>query len=311
MSVFSVTDFFRIVALLERHLNRPSSYQVEVLSADGRNVRSASGHAIVPDGAVAHAGDYALIVIPPVEGARLGGGVAPDSTLVSWLAARKQEGARLLALTTGAAYVAATGLADNVLMATHWAFVRQLKKRYPNCQFVAHPSFLQADGIWTTGSLGGGFDALLEAVAQDEGDPFAQMCAAHLLIAPPEKLSPILPGTRNHFDAAILKVQEWMESRHAQAITITQMGREVGMADRTLKRRFQLATGLSPNRYLQKLRVEKAKKLLLATDQSIKAVAYGVGYENVSFFVRVFKTQTGLTPAQWRKGADEAVRKSR
>ena len=60
------------------------------------------------------------------------------------------------------AYVAATGRHDHVLMATHWAFIRQLKKRYPTCQFVAHPSCLQADGIWTTGSLTGGFDALLE-----------------------------------------------------------------------------------------------------------------------------------------------------
>lgn len=301
MSVFSVTDFFRIVALLDQHLNRPPSYQVEILGADASNVRSASGHRIVPDGAVVGASGYELIVIPAVEGIRLSEGFVPDAGLVSWLSARKQEGARLLALTTGASYVAATGLADNVLMATHWAFVRHLKKRFPNCQFVAHPSCLQADGIWTTGSLNGGFDALLEVLAQDKGDQFAQLCATHLLVAPPEKLNPILPGTRNHCDDAILKVQEWIEANHAQGITIARMGREVGMAERTLKRRFQLATGLAPNLYVQKVRVEKAKKLLLATDQSIKEIAYEVGYENVSFFVRVFKTQVGLPPAQWRK----------
>ena len=147
----------------------------------------------------------------------------------------------------------------------------------------------------------GGFDALLEILAQDMGDPFAQLCATHLLVSAPARINPILPGHRNHCDEAILKVQEWIETHYARAITIEDMGREAGMAERTLKRRFRLATQLSPNVYVQKVRVDKAKKLLLATDMSIKAIAYEVGYENVSFFVRVFKTQAGQPPAQWRR----------
>ncbi len=205
-------------------------------------------------------------------------------------------------------FIAATGVSDSLLMATHWAFIRQLKKRHPTCQFVAHPSCLQADGIWTTGSLTGYFDALLEILAQDRGDAFAQLCATHLLVSTPEKINPILPGHRNHCDEAILKVQEWIETHYAQAITIERMGREVGMAERTLKRRFQLATRLSPNVYAQKVRVDKAKKLLLATDLSIKAIAYEVGYENVSFFVRVFKTHAGQTPSKWRRAGETSVR---
>ena len=198
--------------------------------------------------------------------------------------------------------MAATGLVDNVLMATHWAFVRPLSKQYPTCQFVAHPSCLQEDAVWSTGSMMGGFDALLEMLARDRGDAFAQLCATHLLISAPEKLTPILPGHRNHHDDAILRLQEWIESHHAQAITIERMGREIGMTERTLKRRFQLATRLSPTVYIQKVRVDQAKKLLLATDLSIKAISYKVGYENVSFFVRVFKNHSGATPSEWRKG---------
>ncbi|WP_434513755.1 helix-turn-helix domain-containing protein [Dechloromonas sp. ARDL1] len=105
----------------------------------------------------------------------------------------------------------------------------------------------------------------------------------------------------NHCDDAILKVQEWIEANYALDLTIESMGREVGMTERTLKRRFRLATRLSPNVYLQKVRIDKAKKLLLATDLSIKAIAYEVGYENVSFFVKIFKTHVGQTPALWRK----------
>ncbi len=308
MGVFSVTDFFRVVALLDQHLRHAPSYRVDILSADGNPVRSASGHAIPADSAIARARGYDLVVIPAIEGVRLSKGWVPDPRLVAWLGKQKQQGARLLALTTGVCFVAATGLADATLMTTHWAFVRPLKKRYPACRFVAHPSCVQADGIWSTGSLNGGFDALLEILAQDRGDAFAQLCATHLLVSAPEQLNPILPGHRNHADEAILKVQTWIESHHAESLTIERMCREAGMAERTLKRRFQLATQVSPNVYVQKVRIDKAKKLLLATDAPIKAIASEVGYENVSFFVRLFKTHVGQTPAQWRRAEAPATR---
>lgn len=205
-------------------------------------------------------------------------------------------------MTTGVCHVAAAGLGERKILATHWAYARHLQKRYPGYEFVAHSSFIHDAGIWSTGSLGGGFDALLEMLAQDHGDHFSQLCATHLLVSAPERLGPILPGHRNHRDPAVFKVQDWIESHHAQTITIAQMGREAGLTERTLKRRFLLATGVSPNVYVQKVRIDKAKKLLLASSLSVKATAYEVGYENVSFFIRLFKAHTGRTPAQWRDG---------
>lgn len=301
MGVFAVTDFFRIVSLLEQHLGLAQSHAVEILGADGAEVRAASGHLIKPDGAIPDVGEYALLVIPPVEGVRLAAGFTPDARLLAWLSARQRQGARVLTMTTGVCFVAATGLAEQRLLATHWAYVRQLQKRYPSCQFVAQPALVQADGIYSTATLNSGFDALLEMLAQDLGDQFAQLCATHLLVAAPERLTPILPGQRNHSDAAILRLQDWIEAHHAESMTIARMGREVGLSERTLKRRFQQATRLSPTLYLQKVRIDKAKKLLLASGLSVKAIAYEVGYENVSFFVRLFRTQVGQTPAAWRK----------
>ena len=153
MSVFAATDFFRIVALLEQHLGQAPGYAVEVLSAEGAPVRTASGHVIQPDGAVAEAGtDYGLVVIPPVEGVRLHAGFVPDARLLAWLGACRQQGARVLAMTTGACFVAA-GLGGPALLATHWAYARTLQQRYPARRFVARQSCLHADGVWTTGTL--------------------------------------------------------------------------------------------------------------------------------------------------------------
>ncbi|PSD29508.1 AraC family transcriptional regulator [Stenotrophomonas maltophilia] len=301
MSVFSVTDFFRIVSLLEKHLGLAQGYAVRVLSVDGAAVHAAGGHPIQPDGAIGAAAAPDLIVLPAIEGIRLSDRFAPDARLVAWLKARRRKGTRCLALTTGVSFLAAAGLAGSGLLATHWAFVGALQRLYPGCRFVANRPLVQADGLWTTGTLDGGFDALLEIVAQDRGDHFSQLCAAHLLVSDPSRLNPILPGHRNHSDEVILKMQDWIESHHAEAITIQRMACEVGLAERTLKRRFRLATKLSPNVYVQKVRVDKAKKLLLTTSMAMKEIAYAVGYENVSFFARLFRAQVGHTPTQWRQ----------
>lgn len=301
MNIFSVADFFRIVALLEKHLGLPHNYAVRLLSVDGVRVHAAGGHPIQPDGSIDDDFNPDLIVIPAIEGIRLSSHFTPDARLVAWLKARNRKRTRFLALTTGTCFLLAAGLTGTGLVATHWAFIGVLKRLYPDSRFVANRALVQAESIWTTGTLDGGFDALLEIVAQDCGDHFSQLCAAHLLVSDPRRLSPLLPGHRNHDDEAILEAQDWIESRHAEAVTIEGMANEVGLTERTMKRRFRLATGLSPNVYVQKVRIDKAKKLLLTTSMAMKEIAYAVGYENVSFFVRLFKRQVGYTPAQWRR----------
>ncbi|HFH3236160.1 TPA: GlxA family transcriptional regulator [Pseudomonas aeruginosa] len=298
MGVFAVADFFRIVSLLEAHIGLEPSFRVRIL-ASAREVTVASGHSLRADAILEIDADCDLLVIPAIEGARLAGFV-PDAASLAWIAQRIDAGARVLALTTGAAWLAASRRADGLLLASHWAYVRQLARRYPQCRFIGQRSYLQADGLYTTGSLGGGFDALLEIIARERGDRFSQLCATHLLVADAQRLSPILPGRRNHRDESILALQDWIEANHAEPLGLERMAAQAGLALRTLKRRFGAATGLSPIRYLQQVRVDRAKKLLLATPLSIREIAYEVGYENVSFFVRLFRKEAGDTPSHWR-----------
>ncbi|HIE5035922.1 TPA: GlxA family transcriptional regulator, partial [Pseudomonas aeruginosa] len=298
MGVFAVADFFRIVSLLEAHIGLEPSFRVRIL-ASAREVTVASGHSLRADAILEIDADCDLLVIPAIEGARLAGFV-PDAASLAWIAQRIDAGARVLALTTGAAWLAASRRADGLLLASHWAYVRQLARRYPQCRFIGQRSYLQADGLYTTGSLGGCFDALLEIIARERGDRFSQLCATHLLVADAQRLSPILPGRRNHRDESILALQDWIEANHAEPLGLERMAAQAGLALRTLKRRFGAATGLSPIRYLQQVRVDRAKKLLLVTPLSIREIAYEVGYENVSFFVRLFRKEAGDTPSHWR-----------
>lgn len=284
--------------LLEAHIGLEPSFRVRIL-ASAREVTVASGHSLRADAILEIDADCDLLVIPAIEGARLAGFV-PDAASLAWIAQRIDAGARVLALTTGAAWLAASRRADGLLLASHWAYVRQLARRYPQCRFIGQRSYLQADGLYTTGSLGGCFDALLEIIARERGDLFSQLCATHLLVADAQRLSPILPGRRNHRDESILALQDWIEANHAEPLGLERMAAQAGLALRTLKRRFGAATGLSPIRYLQQVRVDRAKKLLLVTPLSIREIAYEVGYENVSFFVRLFRKEAGDTPSHWR-----------
>ncbi|HCG1025756.1 TPA: AraC family transcriptional regulator, partial [Pseudomonas aeruginosa] len=156
MGVFAVADFFRIVSLLEAHIGLEPSFRVRIL-ASAREVTVASGHSLRADAILEIDADCDLLVIPAIEGARLAGFV-PDAASLAWIAQRIDAGARVLALTTGAAWLAASRRADGLLLASHWAYVRQLARCYPQCRFIGQRSYLQADGLYTTGSLGGCFD---------------------------------------------------------------------------------------------------------------------------------------------------------
>ena len=119
-------------------------------------------------------------------------------------------------------------------------------------------------------------------------------------IHPPRRASLDSHVCSTHLDADILAVQDWLDGHHAETLTIDGLAQQFGYSSRTLKRRFALATGSSPNKYLQEIRIAKAKKLLSLSDLSSKEIAYAVGYDNHCHFSRLFKRHCGLTPMEWK-----------
>ena len=301
MSVMMLKDFFYVVNLLSIRQGLAESYQVEMISLDGLAKTSASGPSIEVDDKVRRETTYDLVILPSFEGNRLIQIQEENDDLVDWLTSQIQQQTPILALTTAAYFLAATQQLQHVLLATHWAFLRELKRLFPQSSFTANRNYLQSEQIYTTGTLLGTFDALLGIVAQQKGDYFAQLCASHLLMHAPQELNPVLPNFRNHCDEAVLQVQDWLDINFSQENRIADLAKQFNFSERNLKRRFQLATQISPNQYLQQVRVDKAKKLLLTTEMNVQQIAYAVGYENVSFFIRVFNKITGCTPSQWLK----------
>lgn len=330
MNVMMIRDFIHIAGILERKIYRETTLSCQIVTAEGDSVCSASGVDIRADCAVDGLTAVDLIVVPAVEGDALslchgdrdkhkresegwhrveakkadetGEMILLPDKAQAWLKGQYAENVPVLACSTGVAGIGQAGLLAGKRVSTHWAFLTRFRQKYPECRFTSHSSFIESDGLFSTGNLMGGVEAVLYHIAQHRGDRFAQLCAAHGLMASPEKVLPVLPGRRNHDDMDISRLQDWIEEYHKDALRIDAAAEHCGLSISALKRRIRQATGLSFTEYLQRVRVERAKRLLLSTDMSLRDIAWAVGYENQSFFIRLFKKWVSVTPGQYRKG---------
>jgi len=300
MNVMIVNDFFSIVQRLQSYHHQAQSYVCQIVSFDGNTITSASDNVLNVDTSMSEIKTTDLIVIPPIVGDRLGSKINGKEEIIQWLKEHNSKSTPIVSVSTGAFLLGDAGLLNNKLIATHWAFIKYFQTTYPLTHFMSNKSYTLSENIYSTGTFDGCMDVLLQFITQTQGDSFAQQCAAHSLLTSPESITPVLLGKRNHSDQDISKVQDWIEDNYNKTFSILALAKKFSFSERNLKRRFKIATEISPIQYLQQVRLEKAKKLLIATERTVSEIAYAVGYENKSFFIRLFKRHLGVTPKQWR-----------
>ncbi|MEJ2347319.1 MAG: helix-turn-helix domain-containing protein [Gammaproteobacteria bacterium] len=283
-----------------------SSIRPLIVSAEGRRIRTPGGLWIEPDCALAHCPRPDVVVVPdlmlPPE-VDLGGRYLDE---IAWLRQVHAEGATVTAACSGAMVLAETGLLDDQDATTHWAYCEAMAKRYPRVR--VHPArTLVVSGSGQLILAGGGaawHDLALFLIARFYGVEEAMRVARlHLLDWHHVGQQPFasLSCKRQVDDAVIAKCQEWIAQNYEQDSPVAAMVRLSGLAERSFKRRFARATGMSPLEYVHTLRLEEAKHLLETSELPVEAVANEVGYEDASFFGRLFRRKVGLTAAQYRK----------
>jgi transcriptional regulator GlxA family with amidase domain len=278
-----------------------------IVSADGRRFRAVSGLWVEPDCALGDCAPVDVVAVPDLM-------VAPEEDLsgryvqeCAWLQQRYAAGATLAAACSGALMLAEAGLLDGQDATTHWGYCEAMAARYPKTR--VHPNrALVVSGEGQRLILGGGGtswqDMALFLIARFFGAEEAMRVARlHLLNWHDVGQQPYaaLTRTRQVEDAVIAKCQEWIALHYDEETPVAAMARLSGLPERSFKRRFARATGMSPLAYVHTLRLEESKLVLETTELPIEAVANEVGYEDASFFGRLFRRQVGLTPAQYRK----------
>ena len=226
---------------------------------------------------------------------------------VAWLQRCWENGATIAAVCSGALLLAESGLLRGQEATTHWAYGDTLRRDYPGIRVRDQAALVVSGEGGRLVMAGGGtswLDLALYLIARTCGIEEAMHVArVHLVDWHEVGQQPFarLARSRQSDDAVIARCQVWIAGHYDQPSPVTSMIRLSGLAERTFKRRFREATGMSPLEYVHTLRLEEAKQLLESTDQAIEAVAAEVGYEEGGFFSRLFRRKVGLTPAQYRK----------
>jgi transcriptional regulator GlxA family with amidase domain len=225
----------------------------------------------------------------------------------AWVKRHYAAGATLATACSGALLLAEAGLLDGQDATTHWGYASALEARYPDVRI--HPKrALVVTGEGQRIIMGGGgtswLDMALFLIARFFGVEQAMRVARVNLIEwhnTGQQPFAVLTQSRQVDDAVIADCQAWVAEHYDRESPVAAMVARSGLAERTFKRRFAKATGLSPMEYVHTLRLEEAKQMLESGDQPVEAVATEVGYEDASFFGRLFRRNVGLTPAQYRK----------
>lgn len=285
----------------------PQSIQPILVSRHQDACRVSNQVQITPHVTLANCPPVDVILVPEVN-------MSPEEPLqgrftkeIDWLKQRHAEGSILATACSGAILLAEAGLLDGQEATTHWAWCETLQKRYPAVKVKPHRALVVAGEGQQLIMAGGGtswLDLALYLISRlTDVDTAMQVARINLIDWHHIGQQPFarLARTRQSEDAMVARCQEWIAENYSSSAPVSCMMQLSGLAERTFKRRFKSATGMSPIEYVHTLRLEEAKQMLEAENLPIEAIAAEVGYEDTSFFNRLFRRQVKLTPAQYRR----------
>jgi transcriptional regulator GlxA family with amidase domain len=252
-----------------------------------------------------HPGLDHRIVVVIVPGSWKGEpGLELKARLSTWLIERHEAGSTLCSVCGGAFILAETGLLAGRSATTHWDYAQSLADRFPDISVDENRIVVEDGNVITAGGVLAWTDLGLRLVDRHLGPSVMLETARYMLADPPGReqryysnFSPKL----HHGDAAILKVQQWLQKNAPTQPSILEMADVGGLEERTFLRRFHKATGLNPTEYSQRLRVGKAREMLEFTNHTVNRIAEMIGYEDPASFRRVFQRVMGISPSGYRK----------
>lgn len=250
-----------------------------------------------------------LIVIPALHGDQANA-VELNQAFLPWIKKQYNNGASIASLCLGAFFLAATGLLDGKPCATHWKFARQFRAMYPQVHLMDDRVITEEDRIYTSGGAYSYLNLILYLVEKLAGRDIAIATAkAYAIDIDRQSQSPfiIFEAQKSHNDASILKAQEFIESSYQERITVDQLSELTAIGRRTFERRFKKSTGNTVVEYIQRIKIEAAKRDFETSSKNVNEVIYDIGYADTKTFRTIFKKVTGLTPLEYRNKYNRQV----
>lgn len=279
------------------------AYRVRTASLGGTQVRTTSGLCVTPDGdlrdqALADAPD--LLIVPGGAGAR-----AKDQDLVGWIRANAPRAKRVASVCTGAFLLAEAGLLDGRRATTHWSQCGALRDQYPAVEVDPDPIFIKEGNVATSAGVTAGIDLALALVEDDLGRDMALAIARHLVVFLRR------PGSQSQFSAQLSAqvaereplrdVQRWIAEHPASDLSVEALAGKASLSPRHFARAFAAEVGMPPGRYVERTRLEAARRHLEDSAEGIEQTARACGYRTTEAMRRAFIEALGVSPAEYRR----------
>lgn len=303
-SLHGLTDMFAVANRLcaEQGIAQAPTLRVSHWRLDARGLE-AGGEVSRTFSSIEPAGRRLdILILPPA----LGDPVWEErrAPLLRWLKAHHAKGATVTSVCAGAFLLAEAGLLDGRSATTHWSLAEEMQARFPAIAVDADKLLIEDGDVITAGGVMAWVELGLKIIERSMSPAIVLSVARFFLVdaaGREQRFYSAFTPRLAHGDETILKLQHWLQRHVDRKISLPQMAAQVHLSERTFLRRFQKATGLNPTRYLQSLRLAKARELLELTPQKIDQIAYRIGYEDPGAFAKLFQAQIGLTPSEYRR----------
>ncbi|UNO43090.1 GlxA family transcriptional regulator [Streptomyces sp. MST-110588] len=278
----------------------PGSYRVRTATLDGGPVRTSSDLTLAPDLSLADAGAPDILLMPGGRGTR-----APDPRLVAWLREHAPHARRKVSVCTGAFLFAAAGLLDGRRATTHWTRCAALAENFPAVRVDPDPIYVRDGDVATSAGVTAGIDLALALVEEDLGRDTALAVARHLVVFLRR------PGNQRQFSVQLAAqtaerrplrdVQQWITENPAADLSVEALAQRASLSPRHFARAFRAEVGMTPGRYVDRVRIEAARRLLEDTADGVEEISRRCGYGTPESMRRAFVRTLGAAPAEYRR----------
>jgi transcriptional regulator GlxA family with amidase domain len=298
-----LTGPFEVFAGANQRLGRPA-YELTTVATTAGLVPSNSGLQIQASRSIhdMKPSDVDTLIVAGGTGVMQAQG---DPELLAWISKVAQKCNRVVSVCTGTFLLAAAGVVMNERVTTHWAYADKLAKDFPSLTVDADPIFIRNGSVWTSAGVTSGIDVALALIEIDHGSDVAQTAARWLVMflrrpggqsqfAPSVWASAVAPGP-------IRIAQDFIHADPSADLSVPRLAAHAAMSERHFLRVFSKQMGCTPSDYVERVRVDVARRLLEESDDGVEVVARTVGFGTAETMRRVFVRRIGVSPTDYRR----------
>jgi transcriptional regulator GlxA family with amidase domain len=294
--LFTAVNQFLIAA------GKPALFKVQLVGLKKEMKLESSLFSVHTDSLVKDVKKTDLIFIPALSG-DMKKALKSNEGLIPWIKEQYKNGAEVASLCIGAFLLASTGLLNGKKCSTHWNSANEFRTMFPDVELVDGSIITEEHRLYSSGGANSYWNLLLYLVEKYTNRDTAILASKYFAIdidRESQSAFMLFQGQKEHEDEDILKAQEFIEKNFQDKITVDQLADKFAIGRRSFERRFKKATNNTVVEYMQRVKIEAAKRSFESSRKNINEVMFNVGYTDTKAFRTIFKKITGLTPIEYR-----------